>query len=629
MTDAVYMNMSRSPSSSSQSTDDTELSSQGDFDIKFLESNSRFRRWRPSYHLQAPSGWMNDPCAPHYDESAGLYHISYQSNLDLNDSDWGCIAWRGATSPDLVSWTPTHSLSLMPDSKYDHKGVFTGCRVPSRDDSLLYAYTSVSDLPIHHTLPHVVGSESLSLARSIDGGRTWQKFAGNPILPSEPSSFDVTGWRDPYVSEWPSMATVLGLDSENTLFGIISGGIRNVTPTTFLYSIDANDPTRWEYIGPLVNFGTNLRPSRWSGDLGKNWEVTNFLTLQDSANPGLTRDFLVMGTEGCLSSAMSSQMSEEAQGPSRPLRGQLWMSGTLERHCPGTSTLSTDVQMSYDFGGHLDHGCLYAANSFFDPKTSKHIVWGWITEEDLSDELRHEQGWSGLLSLPREIHLQTIENVVCARRSKLESITSIEIEGNSNGTHTVRTLATEPVTSVVQLLRSKASVRRARLSQPLPTRDSYNLAFTSDDMQTSAWELDCAFHVSKNCQEIGLQIVHSRDFTQSTTLTFSPNDETFTIERPSFASPSCEKLINTTPEKAPHTLFTTVDTFNQRVEEPLRIRVWRDNSVLEVFVNGRTAISTRIYAAENTVGLRLFANDVPAFGRSQLIHGTLWDGIGA
>jgi beta-fructofuranosidase len=521
------MEMSRSPSASSQSTNNTELSSQGELDNKILASKAKFQRWRPSYHLQAPSGWMNvcsptkpiskslltisqDPCAPYYDQSTGLYHISYQSNLDLNDSDWGHIAWRSATSPDLVSWTTTHSLPLTPDTRYDHKGVFTGCRVPSRDDSLVYAYTSVSDLPIHHTLPHVVGSESLSLARSIDGGHTWQKYAGNPILPSEPSGLDVTGWRDPFVSQWPSMATALGLHSENTLFGTISGGIRDVTPTTFLYSIDANNLTDWRYIGPLVNFGMNLRLSEWSGDLGKNWEVTNFLTLQDAAEPTVTRDFLVMGTEGCLPSAMSSQTSRDTPGPSRPLRGQLWMSGTLQCNHAVTSTASSAVQMTYSFGGHLDHGCLYAANSFFDPKTSKHIVWGWITEEDLCDDLRHEQGWSGLLSLPREIQIQSIENVVCARKSKLESITSIEVIDSPDGTHTVRTLATQPVTSVVQSLRSKASVRRARLSQPLPSRNSYNLAFNLDDVQTSAWELDCAFHVSKNCQEIGLQIVHSR-----------------------------------------------------------------------------------------------------------------------
>jgi hypothetical protein len=122
---------------------------------------------------------------------------------------------------------------------------------------------------------------------------------------------------------------------------------------------------------------------------------------------------------------------------------------------------------------------------------------------------------------------------------------------------------------------------------------------------------------------------YSIDFTQTTTLTFSPNDETFTIERPSFASPSPAYLINTTPERAPHTLFTTVGTSNKHLEESLQIQVWRDNSVLEVFVNGRTAISTRIYAAENTIGIRFFADDVSAYGRSRLIYGTLWDSIGA
>jgi beta-fructofuranosidase len=96
-------------------------------------------------------------------------------------------------------------------------------------------------------------------------------------------------------------------------------------------------------------------------------------------------------------------------------------------------------------------------------------------------------------------------------------------------------------------------------------------------------------------------------------------------------------LINTSPECAPHTLFTVADPSkdDQHVEEPLHIQVWRDNSVLEVFVNGRTAISTRLYAAENTVGIRFFADDTPEFGgidatgSSQLIYGTLWDGIGA
>jgi beta-fructofuranosidase len=56
--------------------------------------------------------------------------------------------------------------------------------------------------------------------------------------------------------------------------------------------------------------------------------------------------------------------------------------------------------------------------------------------------------------------------------------------------------------------------------------------------------------------------------------------------------------------------------------------------VLEVFVNERTAISTRLYAAEETVGIRFFADDNAATVESasavgsRLLEATLWDGVG-
>jgi beta-fructofuranosidase len=574
-----------------------------------------------------------DPCAPFYDPKTNLYHVSYQSSLDLTNADWGDIAWRSATSPDLVSWTVQHEPTLTPDTAYDGKGVFTGCKVPSRDGSLTCVYTSIGALPIHHTLPHVVGSESLSMAKSCDSGKTWQKFAGNPILPNEPKDLDVTGWRDPYVSSWPSMATALNRDAKDTLFGIISGGIRDVTPTTFLYAIDANDLTDWQYVGPLVDFGLNLRPSRWSGDLGKNWEVTNFVSLTDEKNTSITRDFLIMGTEGCLPSALSQETPtppQDPSSPSRPQRNQLWMSGSLE---PTTTTTinpsQSPVQMPFTFGSHLDHGAFYAANSFFDPSTSKHIVWGWITEEDLCDDLRHAQNWSGLLSLPREIHLQTLENVVRAWKSDLKDITSFECEADNNehGTYTLRTLASEPVHSVVKKLREKATIRRANTLTPLQPQSSHN---PSSDILTTTktWELDCSFALSSHCSSIGLQLLQPHSPAQTTTISFSPNTETFIITRPS--SPDSSAQFNTTPELAPHTLFTSLNPATNELEnEELRIRIWRDNSVLEVFVNGRTAISTRLYAsAEQMAGLRFFADDGGCEReKSRLREAVLWDGL--
>ncbi|OKO90530.1 hypothetical protein PENSUB_13247 [Penicillium subrubescens] len=232
------------------------------------------------------------------------------------------------------------------------------------------------------------------------------------------------------------MSKTLGMDPKNFMFGIISGGIRDVTPTSFLYSIDPKNLSEWKYIGPLANFGLNLRPSRWSGDLGKNWEVTNFLSLNDENDPRSSYDLLIMGTEGCLRDGVEESLS--SSGPSRPPRGQLWMSGNLRK-----DEATGSASISYEFGGHLDHGCLYAANSFFDPRSQKQIVWGWITEEDLCDELRHQQGWGGTLSMPRQLYLQTLHNVIGSLVSELPCITSVRLKSEDDGTLTIQTLASE------------------------------------------------------------------------------------------------------------------------------------------------------------------------------------------
>lgn len=615
-----------------------------------LESSRSVRaRWRPSYHLQPPSGWLNDPCAPFYNPKTGLYHVSFQWNPC--GPDWGDISWGSATSPDLTHWTVQERPTLEPNTKYDCEGVFTGCYIPSPssfadiDDSrrevLTIAYTSVNQLPIHHTLTHVHGSESLSLAQSLDNGVTWQKIDANPILPGEPDGLEVTGWRDPFVAQWPAMSELLGRDPDQTLFGIVSGGIRNRTPTTFLYAIGRSDLAKWEYVGPLVDVGCNLRQSRWSGDLGLNWEVVNFAALKDGST-GDEQQFLIMGTEGCFPSAYGPTVGD---GLTRPERCQLWMSGSLIKTSDSSvqpksqDAERSPVAMKPKAIGHLDHGCLYAANSFYDPKSEKQVVWGWIGEDDLCDELRHAQGWSGMLSLPRELRVQTLSHVIRTRASTLEEIMSIEAEPGStvqssgirDKRWTVRTLASMPAARVIESLRSACGVRRSSLGRSfLNPAQKTKVGFTATQLQTSSWEMSCSIKVSPNCSKTGFTIAHLPDGSSSTTLIFSPQDETITIKRPSLPGPGSNELINSKAERAPHTLFTMLDPQTRtEEEETLDIRVWRDNSVMEVFVNGRTAISTRLYAAEQTFGLHFFAEELrESESRSELFQATLWDGIG-
>lgn len=66
-------------------------------------------------------------------------------------------------------------------------------------------------------------------------------------------------------------------------------------------------------------------------------------------------------------------------------------------------------------------------------------------------------------------------------------------------------------------------------------------------------------------------------------------------------------------------------------EETLHIHVFSDQSVLEVFVNSRTVISTRIYHPSNRLyGIRYFADSSGGLDDkvTTLVQADVWDGLG-
>ncbi|KAJ5333327.1 hypothetical protein MYU51_014367 [Penicillium brevicompactum] len=564
-------------------------------------------QWRPSFHLTAP-GWLNDPCGLGYDPVTGLYHLCFQWNPHGND--WGNISWGHATSPDLVSWTPSQEPILAPSAEYDCRGVFTGCLratdVSGAPGALTILYTSVRHLPIHHTLPYTLGSESLSLAVSQNGGKSWERQACNPILTGPPSHLNVTGWRDPCLTTWVEGP----VPDQSTLYGFISGGIAKQTPTVFVYKVDSTDLRKWEFLGPLVDVGLNLRPSRWSGDLGVNWEVANLMTL---SNDSSSRDFVIMGAEGCLPLDYVAQGSDEEARRRREARGQLWVSVKSNRDA-GSGALS-----SYAFSGIFDHGCFYAANAFYDTKTAQQIVYGWITEEDLSDSLRHRQGFSGLISLPRVVGLMTLNNVIKARSSPLSAITSIEAVPSAD-LFTIHTMRISPDSRLELLRKSAQRSRRGREILSAPNCESKAGAAMS-----SRWEINAEFSVSQSCSRVGVRIPHTIDGQECTTLSWHPQSETFTIHRPNIENTE----VNHGHETAPHTLFTTSEG-REEVEENLKIHAFFDSSVLEVFVNERTVISTRIYLPSDTCFEPMFFADPPSPDAEPavLLQADIWDGLG-
>lgn len=635
-------------------------------------NTTTYSRWRPSYHLIAPRGWINDPCAPGYIPSTGRYHVGFQWNP--KGAEWGDVVWGKAFSADLVAWDVSEAPSLERDAPYDHAGVFTGCWRPTgvgadgegQEGAVSFVYTSVSRLPIHYTKAYHRGCETLSLATSRDGGQTWVKDARNPVLPGPPEGVDALGWRDPYVAEWPAMVKLLswsssftttkssqnggggggggrgGDDKKKPLFGLISGGIRDKTPTTWLYKVDAADLSRWEFVGPLVKPGMNFAPSRWTGDIGVNWEVTNFVSLAGGATH---QDFLIFGAEGCKPPHGGAGV---VPGTKRTNRAQLWIAiDSMEEAVATTTTTTTTTSsqrqgvsspeqkplMKFSYGGIFDHGLYYAANGFWDPVAQQQVVVGWVTEEDIPVASQVKQGWSGCLSLPRVASLVTIPHVVRASKSaSLQDITSIKVTKEEDSTQaqentfTVQTLGVKPDARLRKLRSGAAEQKTTALGASLP-------------LKTAQWEAYAQFAQVGLCQceRVGIKIRHAST-SQQTVLYFSQGGEAFVIERPDIFFEDAETAAKAgwsaqlQNETAPFTLFTSRDVqqTGKEKEESLRVHVFYDGSVLEVFVNERVAITTRVYLEDQKcAGLEFFAEGGGPNGGCVLEEAVVWDGLSA
>jgi beta-fructofuranosidase len=404
-----------------------------------------FDRWRPRIHLIAPRGWLNDPCALGHDTIRGQYHVGFQWNP--HGWDWGNIAWGAATSKDLVHWKVSDTPSLAPSATEDHAGVFTGAMTSARlpregsEDHLSCFYTSAQGSGIHYTKAYNRGSEVLHAATSIDGGLSWQRHPANPILPGPPEHLSVTGWRDPYTFHNPSLDIARGLSPGSTLYGIISGGIRDVSPTIFLYTIDETDPTKWTFLSTLLEPGFNASPTALGGDLGVNWEVANIISLLDE-DDGKEHTVLVVGVEGC---KVATNTSTTKPRVARSARSQRWISGEP------LSSPDSSIKLSHEFSGILDWGLFYAANSFYDPINNQRVVFGWILEEDLSAELRETQGWSGFISLPRTLGMQTIHHVDVGCKDILDTVPGFTYSADGEGSFKVGTICCQPVPQLQSL----------------------------------------------------------------------------------------------------------------------------------------------------------------------------------
>ena len=199
---------------------------------------------RPRIHFTPQANWMNDPNGLIFHD--GLYHLYFQYNP--LGADHGNMSWGHATSADLVSWRE-HPVALLFD---EHEQVFSGSMVSDAGNTSGLGTAEHPPLVAVYTSARSDGLQAQSLAVSLDGGYTWEKYAGNPVLDRGSADF-----RDPKVFRYA------GADDAYWVMVAVEAAERRV----LFYRSD--DLLSWTY---LSDYGP-------AGAVGGVWECPDLFPL--------------------------------------------------------------------------------------------------------------------------------------------------------------------------------------------------------------------------------------------------------------------------------------------------------------------------------------------------------------
>lgn len=312
---------------------------------------------RPLVHFTPPSGWMNDPNGLVYLD--GEYHLFYQHYPD--STRWGPMHWGHAVSSDLLDWRHL-PIALAPDSL---GYVFSGSAVYDSAGRAGFGESLVAAFTYHDMAAQQAGDDghqSQALAYSRDRGRTWTKFAGNPVLPNPGEARD---FRDPDL-RWDAAreryVMSLALGDRIGFYG--SGDLRT-----------------WS---PIDTFGHDV------GEHEGVWECPDLFPLE-VAETGETKWVLLV--------------SVGAGGPNGGSATQYfvgdWGADGFALDPAFAKTLARDGASWVDYGRDNYAGVTYANVPADD---GRRLFVGWMNDWWYGQEVPTEQ-WRGAMTLPRELSL--------------------------------------------------------------------------------------------------------------------------------------------------------------------------------------------------------------------------------
>jgi beta-fructofuranosidase len=409
-----------------------------------------------------------------------------------NGAFWGDMHWGHAISDDMVHWKHLPMALAPTPGGPDKDGVFSGCAVVDNGVPTV-VYTSVNP-------------ETQSIATSSGDLTEWKKFAGNPVIAAPPAGLEVTGFRDPAV--WKE---------GDTWLMALGSGFRSKGGAVLLY--ESKDLRHWNYLHPLAT--GRMKPGASAKDpvdSGEMWECPDFVPLGG-------KHLLVISTE----------------------RVVKYLLGRYEdRHFIPETT------------GGIDHGLYYAARTLTNTGTNtgdRRILWGWVTEGRSADAQR-AAGWSGVMSLPRELSLYGAQ-VQMRPAAEVETLRGKHLGADAEG----------------------------------------------DCLEIRA-EIDTG-----GAPQAGLKLRAAPDASEQTLVYYDRAQRLICVDR---SRASTNTAADRSMQSGPFLLGRG---------EPLRLHVFLDGSVIEIFANDRFCLTARVYPdGPRSTGLGLYSTG----GAAKMVSFDAW-----
>ena len=296
-------------------------------------------KYRPMYHHTPKRGWMNDPNGMFYKD--GVWNLYYQYNP--YGSMWGNMHWGHSTSTDLIHWKD-EGVALAPDvwgTMFSGSCVVrtqsaqSGQRTQSiQNGDVVAMYTASRPTPFGGDV------QSQCIAFSNDGGKTFTKYEGNPVLTAEDKDF-----RDPrpfWNEDIKTWNLILAAGQEMRIYS-------------------SKDLKSWKYES---SFGKEY------GNHGGVWECPDLFELRNGENEKMRKWVLICNIN-----------------PGGPFGGSAtqYFVGQFDGH-KFTCESKPEITKWLDYG--KDH---YATVSFYNAPDNRRTVLAWMSNWQYANQVPTKQ----------------------------------------------------------------------------------------------------------------------------------------------------------------------------------------------------------------------------------------------